>query len=76
MTNEHLFLIQMIMLNNFLNTSAMFARDYEKSAGGLTEKMGYLIEKNIEYYKTLADSMEDDRKPEWEPLEACFRRIL
>ena len=29
------------MLNNFLNTGAMSARDYEKSAGGLTEKMGY-----------------------------------
>ena len=43
MTNEHLFLKQMIMLNNFLNTGAMSARDYEKSAGGLMEKMGYLI---------------------------------
>ena len=43
MTNERLFLKQMIMLNNFLNTGAMSDRDYEKSAGGLTEKMGYLI---------------------------------
>lgn len=40
------------------------------------EKINAYIEKNIEYYKTLADSMEDDRKPEWDPLEACFRKIL
>ena len=31
------------MLNNFLKTGAMSLRDYEKSMGGLTEKMGYLI---------------------------------
>ena len=42
MTNERLFLKQMIMLNNFLNTGAMTERDYGKSAGGLTEKMGYV----------------------------------
>ena len=31
------------MLNNFLKTGAMTERDWEKSFGGLTEKMGYLI---------------------------------
>ena len=31
------------MLNSFLKTGAMSLREYEKSMGGLTEKMGYLI---------------------------------
>lgn len=43
MTNEQLYLKQMIMLNSFLCTGAMTQMDYKKSAGGLTEKMGYLI---------------------------------
>ena len=40
------------------------------------EKINAYIEKNIEYYKALADSMEDDRKPEWEPLDKCFISLL
>ncbi len=34
------------------------------------------IERKLEYYKALAGGMEDDRKPEWEPLEEKFRELL
>lgn len=34
------------------------------------------IEEKLAYYKTLAAAMEDDRKPDWEPLEREFRRLV
>lgn len=34
------------------------------------------IEKNLEYFKALADGMQDDRKPEWEPLDEKFRELV
>lgn len=43
MTNIELYVKQAKMLNNFLETGAISERDWEKSFGGLTEKMGYLI---------------------------------
>lgn len=43
MTNIELYIKQVNMLNNFLKTGAMSEREWEKSFGGLTEKMGYLI---------------------------------
>ena len=44
MGSVELYVKQVKMLGNFLNTGAMSLRDYEKSMGGLTEKMGYLIQ--------------------------------
>lgn len=43
MTNLDLYVKQINMMNTFLKTGAMSLRDYEKSMGDLTEKMGYLI---------------------------------
>lgn len=43
MTNIELYINQVNMLNNFLSTGAMSEGDWEKSFGGLTEKMGFLI---------------------------------
>lgn len=43
MTNIELYVKQINMLNSFLKTGAMTLHEYEKSMGGLTEKMGYLI---------------------------------
>ena len=43
MTNLDLYIKQVNMMNTFLHTGAMTAREYEKSMGDLTEKMGYLI---------------------------------
>ena len=35
----------------------------------------YIIDK-LAYYKTLLESMEDDRNPDWEPLEKAFMDVL
>ena len=43
MNNIELYIKQAKMLNNFLETGALSEQDWEKSFGGLTEKMGYLI---------------------------------
>lgn len=43
MTNLELYVKQVNMMNGFLKTGAMSPAEYEKSMGGLTEKMGYLI---------------------------------
>lgn len=43
MTNIELYFKQLKMMNTFLETGAMSIREYEKSMGGLTEKMGFLI---------------------------------
>ncbi len=40
------------------------------------EKINQYIEEKLAYYKVLAESMADDRNPDWAPLEAEFRRIL
>lgn len=34
------------------------------------------IEEKLEYFKALADGMEEDRKPEWEPLDGKFRELV
>lgn len=34
------------------------------------------IEKNLSYYKTLPESMPDDRNPDWEPLEKEFINVI
>lgn len=43
MTNLDLYIKQIRMMNEFVHTGALSLRDYEKSMGDLTEKMGYLI---------------------------------
>lgn len=40
------------------------------------DELNQYIEKNLKYYKALLDSMEDDRNPEWDTLEDCFRGIV
>ena len=39
------------------------------------EKINHYIEEKLVYYKALVESMEDDRNPDWEPLEREFRKL-
>ena len=38
-------------------------------------KVDRYLEKKLEYYKALAETMEDDRNPDWEMLEEAFREV-
>lgn len=40
------------------------------------EKINLYIEEKLAYYKGLVESMEDDRNPDWEPLEEAFRGLV
>jgi predicted nucleotidyltransferase len=40
------------------------------------EKINQYIEEKLAYYKALADTMDDDRNPEWEPLEKEFIKLV
>ena len=40
------------------------------------EKINQYIEEKLAYYKAVAESMKDDRNPDWEPLEKAFRDIV
>lgn len=40
------------------------------------EVINQYIEEKLGYYKALAESMEDDRNADWEPLEDVFRRLV
>ena len=40
------------------------------------EKINQYIEEKLAYYKEAAESMKDDRNPDWEPLEKAFRDIV
>ena len=59
MTNLDLYVKQINMLNDFVRTGAITAREYEKSMGDLTEKMGYLIKDTTreEREKIVAESL-------------------
>ena len=72
-------------------TRSVLERDMEPVVAGLLRKkvkmqetdkapkidvLNQYIEKNLEYFKTLASEMQDDRKPGWEPLETKFREVL
>ena len=39
-------------------------------------KVDRYLEKKLEYYKALAETMEDDRNPDWEMLEEAFREVV
>ncbi len=40
------------------------------------EKINQYIEEKLSYYKEAAESIKDDRNPDWEPLEKAFRDIV
>ena len=40
------------------------------------EKINQYIEEKLAYYKALADTMDDDRNPEWEPLEKELIKLV
>lgn len=40
------------------------------------EVINQYIEEKLSYYKALVEKMKDDRKPDWEPLEDEFRRLV
>ncbi len=39
-------------------------------------KVDRYLEKKLEYYKALAETMEDDCNPDWEVLEEAFREVV
>ena len=55
MTNERLFLKQMIMLNNFLNTGAMTEWDYGKKCRRAYRKDGIFIKRYNQRRKNCID---------------------
>lgn len=40
------------------------------------EAINHYIEEKLTYYKALVEAMDDDRNPDWEPLENEFRRLV
>lgn len=48
----------------------------ESDKGPKLEKINQYIEKKLEYYQAFAQFMQDDRNPDWEPLERAFREIV
>ena len=48
----------------------------ESDKGPKLEKINQYIEKKLEYYQRFVQFMQDDRNPDWEPLERAFREIV
>ena len=46
----------------------------DKSPG--VEKVNAYMQEKLDYYKVLLENMQDDRNPDWEPLEKAFREML
>lgn len=40
------------------------------------DKLNQYMEDKLAYYKALLDGMDDDRNPDWEPLENAFREMV
>lgn len=40
------------------------------------DEINAYIEEKLTYYKQVVESMKDDRRPEWEPLESAFREMI
>lgn len=57
----------------------LLAKKVRMSEADKAPKIGEIhqyIEEKLIYYKALAESLADDRNPDWEPLETEFRRLL
>ena len=40
------------------------------------EKVNQYVEEKLIYYKNLLEGMDDDRNPDWEPLEEVFKKVI
>lgn len=40
------------------------------------EKVNQYVEEKLIYYKNLLERMDDDRNPDWEPLEEVFKKVI
>ena len=49
---------------------------FESDKAPMLEKINRYIEEQLAHYKGLVESMEDDRNPDWEPLEEAFRGLV
>ena len=48
----------------------------ESEKGPKVKAINNYIEEKLNYYKKLAESMEDDRNPDWDMLDDAFREII
>ena len=48
----------------------------ESEKGPKVKVINNYIEEKLNYYKKLAESMEDDRNPDWDMLDDAFREII
>lgn len=57
----------------------LLAKKMQMSESDKAPKMEVInryLEEKLAYYKARVESMEDDRNPDWEPLEEIFRRLV
>lgn len=40
------------------------------------DKVNQYVEEKLIYYKNLLEGMDDDRNPDWEPLEEAFKKVI
>lgn len=40
------------------------------------DKVNQYVEEKLIYYKNLLEGMDDDRNPDWEPLEKVFKKVI
>lgn len=40
------------------------------------DKVNQYVEEKLIYYKNLLEGMDDDRNPDWEPLEEVFKKVI
>ena len=57
-------------------TSTIQIRMFEAQKGQRVEVINKYIQKRLEYYRVLAETMPDDRNTDWEMLEEEFRGVL
>ena len=48
----------------------------ESEKGPRVEAINNYIEKKLEYYKSILETMEDDRNTDWDALEEEFRWVV
>ena len=48
----------------------------ESEKGPRVEAINNYIKEKLEYYKSIVETMEDDRKTDWDALEEEFRWVL
>ena len=64
------------MKESVANLLAKKIKMSESEKGPKVKVINNYIEEKLNYYKKLAESMEDDRNPDWDMLDDAFREII